>query len=336
MESLRGIVAFVRTVSAGSFSGAARQLGVTTVAVSRNVQRLEKHLGVRLLQRTTRSLSMTEEGRRLFDATRNALSALETAHEAIAERVNEPSGLVRILSLTGFSRLYVVPLLGSLRARYPRLQFEVQASDRVVDMVEEGFDVAIRIGQIADGNVVVRKLADVPRVVCASPDYLVRRGLPATPADLSAHDCIAFRSPASGRIVKWEFGGDAPAAYEPQATVTLNDLFAVCEAAIGGHGLAQLPTFIATPRIRDGQLVPVLVDRVSSFAHLVLQYPARPLTPARVRVVVDFLYQKLHDHPDLTFDPRRIALDVSQAERRLQDAAMPLRPSPKASCIATR
>jgi DNA-binding transcriptional LysR family regulator len=175
MESLRGIVAFVRTVSAGSFSGAARQLGVTTVAVSRNVQRLERELGVRLLQRTTRSLSMTEEGRRLFEATRGALSALETAHEAIAERVSEPSGLVRILAVTGFSRLYVVPLLATMRARFPRLSFELQSSDRVVDMVEEGFDVGIRVGQVSDGHVVVRKLADVPRVICAAPDYLASR-----------------------------------------------------------------------------------------------------------------------------------------------------------------
>ena len=333
-------MAFVRTVTAGSFSGAARQLGVTTVAVSRNVQRLERELGVRLLQRTTRSLSMTEEGRRLFEATRGALSALETAHETIAERVSEPSGLVRILAITGFSRLYVVPLLATLRARYPRLSFELQSSDRVVDMVEEGFDVGIRIGQVAEGHVVVRKLADVPRVICAAPHYLARRGVPASVDELPDHECIAYRSPSTGRIVRWEFGGDPPASYEPRATLTLNDVFAVCDAAIAGHGLVQLPTFIATPRIRNGDLVPVLVDRVSAPAHLVLQYPARPLTPARVRVVVDFLYQALHDHPDLTFDPRRIATapktSPSPQSRASQGVAFAGRPSPKASCIGAR
>jgi DNA-binding transcriptional LysR family regulator len=299
-------VAFVKTVNAGSFSAAARQLGVTTVAVSRNVQRLERQLGVRLLQRTTRSLSMTEEGRRFFEATRNALFALETAHEAIALRRHEPSGLVRILSPTGFSRLYVVPVIATMRTRFPRLQFELQASDRTVDMVDEGFDVGIRVGPVADANVVVRKLADVPRVICASPDYLARRGIPSSLGELADHECLAYRSPSTGRIVRWEFGGDVPESYEPRAALTLNDIFAVCDAAIAGHGLVQLPTFIATAPIRNGKLVPVFVDRVGAPAQLVLQYPARPLTPARVRVVVDCLYEKLHDHPDLIFDPRRI------------------------------
>jgi DNA-binding transcriptional LysR family regulator len=322
---LRGIVAFVRTVNAGSFSAAARQLGVTTVAVSRNVQRLERQLGVRLLQRTTRSLGMTEEGRRFFEATRNALIALEMAHEAVALRRHEPSGLVRILSPTGFSRLYVVPLLVAIRARYPRLQFELHASDRTVDMVEEGFDVGIRAGPVTDATVVVRKLTDIPRIICASPEYLARRGVPSSLESLSAHECIAYRSPSTGRIVKWEFTGEVPESYEPHAVLTLNDIFAVCDAAIGGHGLVQLPTFIATPPIRNGQLVPVFVDRESAPAHLVLQYPARPLTPARVRVVVDYLYENLHDHPDLTFDPRRIVSAQSprvSADQRAGGAAV--------------
>jgi len=307
MESLRGIVAFVRTVSAGSFSEAARQLGVTTVAVSRNVQRLELELGVRLLRRTTRSLGMTDEGRRLFEATRHALSALETAHEAIAAQRIEPSGLVRILSMTGFSRLYVLPLLAALRARYPRLSLELQASDRVVDMVEEGFDVGLRIGKPGDGNVVVRKLADVPRVICASHDYLARRGVPRTLAELREHDVIAYRSPWNGRLVKWECGDCTAETPPANAVLTLNDMVAMCEAAIAGHGLAQLPTYLATPALRAGFLAPVLAEVESAPAQLTLHYPARPLTPARVRVVVDFLYEHLHGHPDLTFDPRALA-----------------------------
>lgn len=304
MESLRGIVAFVRTVSAGSFSGAARELGVSTVAVSRNVQRLERELGVRLLRRTTRSLGMTEEGSRLFEATRHALSALEAAHEAIAERRNEPSGLVRILSTTDFSRLYVLPLLAALRARYPRLALELQASDRIVDMVEEGFDVGLRFGKPGDGNVAVRKLADVPRVICASPDYLARRGVPRALAELPAHDVIAYRSPLNGRLVKWECGDGAAETPPANTVLTLNDMVAVCEAAVAGHGVAQLPTYLVTPALRAGLLAPVLAEVESAPAQLMLHYPERPLTPARVRVVVEFLYQELHDHPDLTFDPR--------------------------------
>ena len=211
-----------------------------------------------------------------------------------------------MLSPIGFARLYVVPLLATLRARYPRLQFELQATDRSVDMVDEGFDLSIRFGAVSAANVVVRKLADIPRVICASPEYLARRGVPSSIEALADHECVAYRSPSTGRIVKWEFGGEAPQSYEPRAALTLNDMFAVCDAALAGNGLVQLPTFIATPRIRAGELVPVLVDRASSPAQLVIQYPARPLTPARVRVVVDDLFEKLRDHPDLTFDPRTI------------------------------
>ena len=224
-----------------------------------------------------------------------------------------------------------------MRARYPRLQFELQASDRTIDMVEEGFDVGIRAGPVADASVVVRKLTDIPRIICASPEYLARRGVPSSLESLSTHECIAYRSPSTGRIVKWEFRGDVPESYEPHAVLTLNDIFAVCDAAIAGHGLVQLPTFIATPPIRNGELVPVFVDRESAPAHLVLQYPARPLTPARVRVVVDYLYEKLHDHPDLTFDPRRIVSHKPRARRVI--SALELRTSRRVSkpeCILDR
>jgi DNA-binding transcriptional LysR family regulator len=308
MDSIRGITSFVRVASAGSFSQAARQLGVSTVAVSRNVQRLESELGVRLLNRTTRRVSLTDEGRELFETSRSALAELEAAHETIAERRREPAGLVRVTSPSVFGRMYVLPLLPDLRARYPRVEVELSFADRRIDIVAEGYDVALRVGEIAESNAVVRRLADVPRFVCASPQYLMRHGAPQSPSQLTGHECIRYRSVDSGRPVRWEFGhGAAMKSYEVRGHLILNDALAVCDAAIAGLGLAQLATFIATPHIREGRLVPVLTDYAPAHFPVALYYPARRLQAARTRVFVDFVLQRLAGHPDLVLDPRGLA-----------------------------
>jgi DNA-binding transcriptional LysR family regulator len=305
MDSIRGITAFVRVASAGSFSQAARQLGVSTVAVSRNVQRLESELGVRLLNRTTRRVSLTEEGRALFETSRGALAELEAAHDSIAEKRSDPAGLVRITSASAFGRLYVLPLMGEFRARYPRIEVELSLADRLTDMTGESFDIGIRVGEIPQSNTVVRKLADVPRFVVASPQYLTRHGAPQTPGQLAGHECLRYRSIGSGKPMRWEFGrGAETQAYDVGGHLILNDVLAVCDAAIAGLGLAQLATFIATPHIRAGRLVPVLTQHAPPLFPLSLYYPARRLQPARARVLIEFLLKRLANHPDLIFDPR--------------------------------
>lgn len=305
MDSIRGITSFVRVATAGSFSQAARQLGVSTVAVSRNVQRLETELGVRLLNRTTRRVSLTDEGRELFETSRGALAELEAARETIADRRREPAGLVRVTSPSVFGRAYVLPLLTEFRARYPRIEVELSFADRLIDIVAEGYDVAIRAGEIAQPNAVVRKLADVPRFVCASPQYLMKHGAPQTPGQLAAHECIRYRSVNSGRPLRWEFGrGAGMKSYDVRGHLILNDVLAVCDAAVAGLGLAQLATFIVTPHIRDGRLVPVLADYTPPLFPISLYYPARRLQAARTRAFVEFVLQHLADHPDLLFDPR--------------------------------
>jgi DNA-binding transcriptional LysR family regulator len=311
MDSIRGITSFVRVAAAGSFSQAARQLGVSTVAVSRNVQRLESELGVRLFHRTTRRVSLTEEGRALFESSRGALAELEAAHDTIAERRTEPEGVVRVTSARAFGRMYILPLLGEFRTRYPRIEVELGFADRVVDMIAESYDVGIRVGQMPDSNTVVRKLADVPRFVCASPRYLMQHGAPQTPGQLSAHECIRYRSISSGRPRRWEFGrGAEVVGYDVRGHLILNDILAVCDAAVAGLGLAQLATFVATPHIREGQLVPVLTDYAPPLFPVSLCYPARRLQPARARVFVDFVVERLTHHPDLLFDPRSLESTV--------------------------
>ena len=311
MDSIRGITSFVRVAAAGSFSQAARQLGVTTVAVSRNVQRLEGELGVRLLNRTTRRVSLTEEGRALFEKSRNALAELEAAHETIAERRTEPAGLVRVTSAGVFGRIYLLPLLEEFRARYPRIEVEMSLADRVVDMVAENYDVGFRVGEIPDSNTIVRKIADVPRFVCASPQYLMRHGAPQTPGQLAAHECIRYRSINSGRPRRWEFGrGNEIEGFDVHGHLIFNDILAVCDAAIAGLGLAQLATYVATPHIRAGRLVPVLTDYAPPHFKISLCYPARRLQPARTRVFIDLVLERLTNHPDLVFDPRNLESTV--------------------------
>jgi DNA-binding transcriptional LysR family regulator len=170
-------------------------------------------------------------------------------------------------------------------------------------MIEEGFDAGIRAGAIPDANIVARKLADVPRVVCAAPAYLERHGEPRAPRDLTAHDCIRYRSLQTGRTLRWEFGADAREGLDVEGSLTLNDMAAVCDAALAGHGLAQLPAFIAIAHLRSGRLMPVLTGYPAPAYALFLHYPARRLLPARVRAFVDFLLERLAGHPDLAFDP---------------------------------
>lgn len=307
VESLRGIEAFVRTVDAGSFSAAARQLGVSPVAVSRNVARLERNLGVQLLQRTTHTLSLTDEGRQLCETARASLAALAAACEATAERQSAPAGLVRVTTIVGFGRLYVVPLLAEFHARYPRVQVELVMSDRVVDTVLEGFDVGIRIGAAPQTSMVVRKLADISRVICAAPEYLARRGVPHAPDEIAWHDCIRHRSASTGRLTVWELRRDDPVSIVPEGPVTLNDLLAVGEAAVAGLGLAQLPAFIAAPHLRSGRLLPVLEGYSTASVPLVMFYPPRHRMAARVHAFTSFIRARLENHPDLALDMQRMA-----------------------------
>lgn len=315
MDSIHGISSFVRVVVAGSFSAAARQLDISPAAVSRNVQRLERKLGVRLLHRTTRQVALTDEGRVLFETSHRALAELEAAHEAIAERGVDPRGLVRVTTISTFGRLFVLPLLGEFHARCPHVRIELHFADRSVDMIEEGFDVGIGAGAISEANIVARKLADVPRVTCGAPAYLTRHPEPRTPQELAAHDCIRYRSLRNRRPMRWEFGDGAAQGFDVAGPLTFNDMGAVCDAALAGLGLAQLPSFIATPHVRAGRLKPVLTAYGAPTYPLFLYYPAGRLLPARVRAFVDFTLARVGGHPDLVSDARSPG---SESARRTQ------------------
>ena len=304
MESIRGVLGFVKTVAAGSFAGAAKELGVTPVAVSKNVQRLEKDLGVRLLQRSTRKLSLTDEGRLFHERCIGPLQALENAHAAVKDKGSAAAGVVRVTSVSPFGRSYVVPLLPEFSRRFPKLQVELDLDDAVSDMIAQRYDIGIRVGELRDGSMVAREIAALPFVVCASPVYLAARGTPRVPADLIAHNCLRMRSRATGRALNWTLGREREPVVPPvEGDLVSNDLTALVTAALHGQGLVCAPLPLVLPLLRAGALVAPMPQWLAHGQHVYIHYPNRRNLPVRVRTLVNFLLERLRANPDLTTDP---------------------------------
>jgi DNA-binding transcriptional LysR family regulator len=301
MDSIRGVLGFVKTVAAGSFAGAAKQLGVTPVAVSKNVQRLERELGVRLLQRSTRKLSLTEDGRVFHERCIGPLQALEDAHAAVKDEGRAPAGVVRVTSVSPFGRSYVVPLLPSFSQRYPRIQIELDIDDAVSDMIVGRYDVGIRVGALRDSSMVVREIAPLPFVVCGAPAYLAVRGVPRNPDDLTGHNCLRLRARNTGRALPWVLGKER-LSVPVEGDLVSNDLTALVSAALHGQGLVCAPVPFVLPLLRTGALVPLVTDWLGLGAHVFIHYQNRRNLPARVRCFVNFVVDALRANPDLTGD----------------------------------
>jgi DNA-binding transcriptional LysR family regulator len=307
MEGIRGVIGFVQTVAAGSFAGAAKKLGVTPVAVSKNVQRLERQLGVRLLQRSTRKLSLTEEGRVFYERCTGPLQELEYAQSLVRETGRSPAGVVRVTSLSPFGRNYVLPLLPPFSRLYPDVQIELHLEDAVSDMIGERYDVGIRAGEMRDGSMVVRNIAPLPFVVCGSPAYLAERGVPRTPADLAGHNCLRLYGRSARRALNWQLGPErTPVSPPVSGNLIASDMTTLATAAAHGHGLTLAPLPLVLPLLRAGALTPVLPQYVTQGVHVFIHYPNRRNLAARVRTLVDFLLERLRSNPDLVSDPQTL------------------------------
>src|SRR6266851_2663445 len=243
MKGISGAVGFVRTVEAGSFAGAAKKLGITPVAVSKNVQRLEQRLGVRLLQRSTRKLSLTEEGRLYYERCVGPLRELESAESAIAEKGRSPSGTVRVTSLSPFGRAYILPLIPAFSRLYPGIELDLRFDDAVSDMIVGGYDVGIRAGDARDGSMVMRDVAPLHYVVCGAPSYFAERGIPMTLADLANHNCLRLRGRGpAGRSLNWSVGPRKHAVSPPvKGNFLAHDITTLVTAAVHGQGLVWAP-----------------------------------------------------------------------------------------------
>jgi DNA-binding transcriptional LysR family regulator len=308
MKGIRGVAGFVGAVEAGSFTAAAKKLGVSAEAVGKNVQRLERQLGVRLLQRSTRELALTAEGRLYYERCAGPLRELEAAEAAVAARGKAPSGLLKVTSLSPFGRTYVLPLLPAFSRRHPAIEVELHLDDAVSDMIAEGYDVGIRAGEARDGTMVMREVAPLAFVVCGAPSYLAERGVPAGVEDLARHNCLRARGRGpAGRASAWLLGtGAAKVSVPVKGNFLANDMTRLLTAAVHGQGLVHAPLPLVLPLLRTGALRPVLVELVSQPARIFIHYPSRRQVPARVRAFVDFMLDHLRRNPDLASAPQTL------------------------------
>jgi DNA-binding transcriptional LysR family regulator len=292
MDRLAAMQVFARVVEHGSFAKAAERLSISTSACSRHVADLEAHLDVRLLNRTTRRLSLTESGQTYYERCVQVLADLEEAEQAAAMSAARPRGTLKLTCGISFGVRHVAHLVGMFVARHPEVRFDVQLSDRFVDLVEEGFDLAIRIGESPTQNLIARKLGETRLVPCAAPVYLRERGAPATPADLAQHACLTYEYlPQRGT---WRFQDPAGGEHTVRVAgpVHANNGDLLVAAAVEGIGIAMEPDFIVDADVAAGRLVRVLADYVPAPTTVYAVYPSRRYLSAKVRAFVDFLAER--------------------------------------------
>ncbi len=291
-QHVRAILSFVEAADAGSFSEAARKLGISSAAVSKNIAALEQVLGVRLMNRTTRKISLTEEGSSFLFQSRIALEALENAVDSIVAGKMETRGRVRISTSVAFGREQLLPALPGLMTRYPGLSVEADFDDRVIDLIKDGYDIAIRGGRIVDSTLITRPVCRLNSVLVASPEYLAQHGTPRTHDDLKNHRLLARRF-LGGRISPWGFKSPDGSllVLEPDfAAITLSAPEALAQAAASGLGIAQVGVHHAYKYLVENKLKVVLLGQHDPGNYeMVIQYPHRSLIAPRVKVTVDYL-----------------------------------------------
>lgn len=296
MDTTSDLRVFVRVMDRGSFSAAARDLGLTPSAVSKLVSRLEDRLGARLLERSTRRLALTPEGEAFLARARRIVADIEEAEAEVASVRGAPRGRLHINSGTAFGLHQLAPALADFLARYPEIDVDLSITDRLVDLVEEQADIAVRSGHIPQSPFIQRRIADLQRVICAAPSYLQRRGTPRTASDLKAHDCIVVAGPGLNR---WPFktrGGVDVVEVRPR--VSTDDAEAALRLAIEGAGITRLSDVIVGGPLQAGELVPLLTD-----SHHVEPFPLAAIYPAgrqrlpRVAVFIGFLVERFGHAP---------------------------------------
>jgi DNA-binding transcriptional LysR family regulator len=291
---LPALRAFISVVEAGGFNRAAEQLQASAAAVSRRVSGLESALGVKLLNRTTRHVDLTEAGRQFYADVVNIIASLEEAEEKIQSGRTTVKGNLRIAAPLSFGIGRIAPILPKFMKQHPGLKVHLQLEDRFTDLVAEGIDVAIRIGSLKSSTLVATRLASVPRVFCASPQYLAERGEPEQPADLSRHDCLHY-SLLSTRE-DWSFAQGAETSdIEISGPLSTNNGDVLKDAAIQGLGIVLMPTFIVEDALADGRLKLILRDYCPAPFGLYAVRPSRHYTPVKVRVLIEFLKEQIAD-----------------------------------------
>ena len=297
MDSFSSLAAFVHAAEQRSYVAAARVAGLSPSAIGKAIARLEARLGVRLFNRTTRNISLTEEGSAFYERCKRIIDDLEDAETSLIESRKRPKGRLRISVPHIVGHHLLMPLLPAFVARYPEIELDIDFEDHVTDLVSEGVDVAVRSGELADTRLIARHLGEQHFVVCGSPAYFDRHILPTTPADLALHACIHFKYPTSGRLAPWAFAPSSEKLILPRSLI-FNNTDASLRAALDGLGIAHLPIYVAAAHIRARLLVPVLTSHMVPFGSLSLVWPSNRQLSPKVRAFVDFVAEHLAARPD--------------------------------------
>ncbi|MEO7008532.1 MAG: LysR family transcriptional regulator [Caldimonas sp.] len=296
MQDLNDMVTFARVVEANGFSEAARRMGVSKSGVSKSIAKLERALGVRLLNRSTRGLSLTEIGTAFHLHCLRIVDEATQAAEMVDQLHSEPRGLLKVTTSVAFGRLHVAPAVVEYLARYPRMKLDMTVTDRVVDLVDEGYDVAIRVTREPSLHLVARKLALARHVVCATPGYFRRHGVPTTPQELTQHNCLGYIQFGAQR--EWRFQDATGEIVVPvKGSFRVDDHDVLSQAVISGLGVALLPTFIIGRELQAGRLVPVLADYATPQRRIYAVHLPNAHLPMKVRGFIDFLQARFGPVP---------------------------------------
>ena len=315
MDRLTSMEAFVKVVESGSFVAAANKLGMSPAMVTRHVVELETRLHMRLLERTTRSLRLTDAGAGYLERCQQILRDIEETEAAVSGEMQRPRGILRVSSSGSFGVLRLSPLLSEYLMQYPDVTVDVNISNRNVDLVAEGIDVALRIGVMSDSNLVARKLCPVRLVVCASPDYLARHGRPRTIDDLAAHNCLAFTLARGGR--EWWFRGREGIISVPiRGTVRSDEGYVLFRAALDGLGIIYSTTYQVASAVEAGKLEVIHLNYPSAEVGAYAVFASRKFLSAKIRTFVDFLAQKLGHDPDWDLWMTRPATKKRRRDRK--------------------
>ncbi len=287
---LNEIAIFVKVVDAGSFTGAARALGLPKSTVSRKITQLEERLAVRLLQRTTRTLSLTDTGSAYYQQCSRIISDVEEANIAVTEMQSKPMGLLRITAPMLFGSLALSDLIADFLKQNQDIQIEMVLTDQSLDLIQEGIDVAFRVGTLADSSLIARSLGSVKVITCASPSYIEEFGTPTTPHELGQHKTIGWN-----QMSTWDFDSPEKLSMDMKHRVRVNDALSLRKLALNGLGITRLPAFLCADDIKSGQLVPILCDWTYRSTPIHALYPSNRHLSVKVRSFVDFIVEALRD-----------------------------------------
>jgi DNA-binding transcriptional LysR family regulator len=289
LDRVTGMQVFSRVAALGSLSAAARVLGMSQTMATKHVAALEERLGIKLMHRTTRRLSLTEAGRDYLESVERILADLEEADAKAARETLDVRGTLRINAPVSFGIRELAPLLPGFSERYPALTIDLGLNDRQVDLIEEGWDLVVRIGSMADSSMIARRLAPCRTIVCAAPAYLKKHGKPKSISDLPRHNCLGYTLSKTVGADRWSFGLKGKAKIAVQGTLRANNGDALVAAAIAGQGIIYQPMFLVAHEIKEGHLVPLKLDHEPvDLDGIFAVYPSAHRPPAKVRAAVDF------------------------------------------------